>query len=72
MLNYTSTSLPLTTELLITELYILYIVFETLGHWQLSFIVTVDGKVMYYYPFHYNDTISSVMIMKEILIMSGF
>lgn len=45
-LNYTSTSLPLTSELsLITELYILLILFETHSHWQLSFIVTVNEKV---------------------------
>jgi len=73
MLNYTSTSLPLTTELfLATKLYILLILFETHGHWLLSVIVTVSDKGIYYHAVHCNDTLSSVMIMKEILMMSGF
>lgn len=50
MLNYTSTSAPLKTELtLITELYILLILFDT------DFIVIVKAKGIY--PVHCNDTL---------------
>lgn len=71
MLNYTSTSVPLKTELtLITELYILLILFDTYGHRQLSFIVTVKAKGIH--PVQCNHALRSVMVMKEILIMSGF
>lgn len=45
MLDYTSTAVPLRTELtLITELYILLILFDTYGHGQLSFIVIAKAK----------------------------
>lgn len=72
-LNYISTSQPLTTELpLITEVYILLIFFETHGHWQSYFIITVSAKSFSCHPVHCKDTLSSVMVMKEILIMSGF
>lgn len=56
MLNYTSTSVPLRTELtLITELCILLILFDTYGHGQLSFIVIVKAKGIY--PVHCHDTL---------------
>lgn len=53
-------------------MYILLILFETHGHWQLYFIVTVSAKNFSCHPVHCKDTLSSVMVMKEILIMSGF
>lgn len=63
--------MPLKSELtLITELYILLILFDTHGHGLLSFIVIVKAKGIY--PVPCNDTLKSVMVMKEILIMSGF
>lgn len=48
--------MPLKTELtLITELYILLILFDTDGHGLLSFIVIVKAKGIY--PVHCNDTL---------------